>query len=85
MLLDGAGGKEAIDERCDLIRETVEATTSEYEKEKLQERLAKLSGGVAVLKVGGAGLELLQASRSFFSESLREEATSTQNPKLLHS
>ena len=73
-MLDGAGGKEAIDERCDLIRETVEATTSEYEKEKLQERLAKLSGGVAVLKVGGAGLELLQASRSFFSESLRGEA-----------
>ena len=45
----------------------------------------KSENGLAVLKVGGAGLELLQASRSFFSESLREEATSTQNPKLLHS
>merc|ERR1719502_1272506 len=54
IMLDGAGGKEAIDERCELLRETIADTTSEYEKEKLQERLAKLSGGVAVLKVGGA-------------------------------
>merc|ERR1719482_82829 len=54
ILLDGAGAKEAIDERCDLLRESIVGTTSEYEKEKLQERLAKLSGGVAVLKVGGA-------------------------------
>ena len=51
ILLDGAGGKEAIDERCELLRETIADTASEYEKEKLQERLAKLSGGVAVLKV----------------------------------
>lgn len=40
--------------RCELLRDTIGQTTSEYEKEKLQERLAKLSGGVAVLKVGGA-------------------------------
>jgi chaperonin GroEL len=53
-MLDGAGGKEAIDERCELLRETIADTSSEYEKEKLQERLAKLSGGVAVLRVGGA-------------------------------
>ena len=54
IMLEGAGSKEAIDERCDLLRETIADTTSEYEKEKLQERLAKLSGGVAVLRVGGA-------------------------------
>merc|ERR1719310_777910 len=54
IMLDGAGGKEAIEERCDLLRETIADTTSDYEKEKLQERLAKLSGGVAVLRVGGA-------------------------------
>merc|ERR1719460_1212888 len=54
IMLDGAGEKEAIEERCDLLRETIIDTTSEYEKEKLQERLAKLSGGVAVLRVGGA-------------------------------
>merc|ERR1719440_1073947 len=54
IMLDGAGEKAAIDERCELLRETIADTTSEYEKEKVQERLAKLSGGVAVLKVGGA-------------------------------
>jgi chaperonin GroEL len=54
IMLDGAGSSAAIEERCELIRETIETTTSEYEKDKLKERLAKLSGGVAVLKVGGA-------------------------------
>merc|ERR1719454_189628 len=54
VILDGAGTSAAIEERCELIRETIETTTSEYEKDKLKERLAKLSGGVAVLKVGGA-------------------------------
>jgi len=54
VVLDGAGDKSAIDERCELIRDSIESTKSDYEKEKLQERLAKLSGGVAVIKVGGA-------------------------------
>merc|ERR1719197_1682536 len=54
IILDGSGAKEAIEERCELLRETIADTTSEYEKEKLQERLAKLSGGIAVLRVGGA-------------------------------
>merc|ERR1719482_1409209 len=52
VMLDGAGEKEAIEERCELLRETISDSTSEYEKEKMQERLAKLSGGVAVLRVG---------------------------------
>ena len=54
IILDGSGEKDAIDERCDLIRDAVSRTGSEYEKEKLQERLAKLAGGIAVIKVGGA-------------------------------
>ncbi|XP_060212807.1 chaperonin CPN60-2, mitochondrial-like [Lycium barbarum] len=54
VVLDGAGEKKAIEERCEQIRSTIELSTSDYDKEKLQERLAKLSGGVAVLKVGGA-------------------------------
>jgi chaperonin GroEL len=54
IMLDGAGSAEAIEERCQAIREAIELTTSEYEKDKLKERLAKLSGGVAVIKVGGA-------------------------------
>jgi len=54
IILDGSGEKADIEERCDQIRDAVEQSSSEYDKEKLQERLAKLSGGVAVLKIGGA-------------------------------
>jgi len=51
-IIEGAGTKKAIKSRCDQIRSAIENTTSEYDKEKLQERLAKLTGGVAVLKAG---------------------------------
>ncbi|XP_044487168.1 chaperonin CPN60-2, mitochondrial [Mangifera indica] len=54
VILDGAGDKKVIEERCEQIRSAIELSTSDYDKEKLQERLAKLSGGVAVLKIGGA-------------------------------
>ncbi|EXC24142.1 Chaperonin CPN60-2 [Morus notabilis] len=54
VILDGAGDKKTIEERCDQLRSSIELSTSDYDKEKLQERLAKLSGGVAVLKIGGA-------------------------------
>ncbi|KAH1081497.1 hypothetical protein J1N35_021258 [Gossypium stocksii] len=54
IILDGAGDKATIEERCDQIRSAIESSTSDYDKDKLQERLAKLSGGVAVLKIGGA-------------------------------
>lgn len=53
ILLNGEGAQEQIHERCEAIRRAISETTSEYEREKLQERLAKLSGGVAVIKVGG--------------------------------
>ena len=53
-LVDGAGSKNSIKARCEQIKAQIEATTSDYDREKLQERLAKLSGGVAVIKVGGA-------------------------------
>ncbi|KAJ9176535.1 hypothetical protein P3X46_011838 [Hevea brasiliensis] len=54
IVLDGFGDKKAIEERCEQLRSAIELSTSDYDKEKLQERLAKLSGGVAVLKIGGA-------------------------------
>merc|ERR550537_235742 len=54
IILDGAGGKEAIEERCEQLREAVAETSSDYDREKMSERQAKLSGGVAVLKIGGA-------------------------------
>jgi chaperonin GroEL len=53
-IIDGAGEKSEIEARCTQIRAQVEETTSDYDKEKLQERLAKLAGGVAVIRVGGA-------------------------------
>ncbi len=53
-IVDGAGEKTEIEARCSQIRAQIEETSSDYDKEKLQERLAKLAGGVAVLRVGGA-------------------------------
>ncbi|GAB4361273.1 MAG: chaperonin GroEL [Kiloniellaceae bacterium] len=53
-VVDGAGKKKEIQGRCAQIRAQAEETTSDYDREKLQERLAKLAGGVAVLRVGGA-------------------------------
>jgi len=53
LVLNGRGDKAAVDDRCQSIRQQVDQTESSYEKEKLNERLAKLSGGVAVLKIGG--------------------------------
>jgi len=53
-IIDGQGKKADIQGRCTQIRQQVEDTTSDYDREKLQERLAKLAGGVAVIKVGGA-------------------------------
>ncbi|MHA1152445.1 MAG: chaperonin GroEL [Alphaproteobacteria bacterium] len=53
-IIDGAGKKKEIEARCGQIRAQVEDTSSDYDKEKLQERLAKLAGGVAVIRVGGA-------------------------------
>jgi len=53
-IVEGAGKKQDIVARCNQIRAQVEETTSDYDREKLQERLAKLAGGVAVIRVGGA-------------------------------
>jgi chaperonin GroEL len=53
-IVEGKGDKSELDERIGLIRKQVEAATSDYDKEKMQERLAKLAGGVAVIKVGAA-------------------------------
>ena len=53
-LIDGAGTRKDVEGRCSEIRNQIEGTTSDYDREKLQERLAKLAGGVAVVKVGAA-------------------------------
>ena len=54
IIVDGAGSKEAIADRVKVIRNAIDASTSDFDKEKLQERLAKLAGGVAVIRVGAA-------------------------------
>jgi chaperonin GroEL len=53
-IVDGVGEKDAIEARIGQIKAQIESTTSDYDKEKLQERLAKLAGGVAVIRVGGS-------------------------------
>ena len=53
-IIDGAGEKSEIQGRCEQIKAQIEETTSDYDREKLQERLAKLAGGVAVIRVGGS-------------------------------
>jgi len=70
VLLDGAGDKNLIAERCEMIREAADASTSDYDREKLQERLAKLSGGVAVLKVGGASEVEVSEKRDRITDAL---------------
>jgi chaperonin GroEL len=54
VIVDGIASKDEVESRCETIRNQIEATNSEYDREKLQERLAKLAGGVAVIKVGGS-------------------------------
>ena len=53
-IVDGAGEKQNIEARCGQLKSQIQETTSDYDREKLQERLAKLSGGVAVIRIGGA-------------------------------
>lgn len=54
IIVEGLGKKDALSSRCDQLRKQIEEATSDYDKEKLQERLAKLDGGIAVIKVGAA-------------------------------
>jgi len=78
VVLDGGGDKAAIEERCDLISHSIESTKSDYEKEKLQERLAKLSGGVAVIKVGGASEVEVQEKKDRVVDALNATRAAVQ-------
>ncbi|MGA2141660.1 MAG: chaperonin GroEL [Brevinematales bacterium] len=70
ILVDGAGSKDEIQARVKQIKKQVEDTTSDYDKEKLQERLAKISGGVAVIKVGAATEVELKEKKSRVEDAL---------------
>lgn len=70
ILLGGAGDKLALEERVEQLRQAIAQATSDYDREKLQERLAKLSGGVAVLKVGGASEVEVQEKKDRVTDAL---------------
>ena len=70
IIVDGEGDKAAIDARVSQIRKQIEETTSEFDREKLQERLAKLAGGVAVIRVGAATETEMQESKLRMEDAL---------------
>ena len=70
-IVNGAGAKENIKERCEQIKAQIASTKSDYDKEKLQERLAKLSGGVAVLYVGAASEVEMKEKKDRVDDALR--------------
>jgi chaperonin GroEL len=69
-IIGGAGLKQAIDGRCAELRKQIEASTSDYDKEKLQERLAKLAGGVAVIRVGAPSEAELKNRKEAFDDAI---------------
>lgn len=71
LIVDGAGSKQAIEDRISQIKVELERTDSDFDREKLQERLAKLSGGVAVLKVGAATESELKEKKSRIEDALQ--------------
>jgi chaperonin GroEL len=69
-IIGGAGSKEAIEARCSEIRKQIQTTTSDYDREKLEERLAKLAGGVAVIRVGAASETELKSRKEAFDDAI---------------
>jgi chaperonin GroEL len=69
-IIGGGGEKEKIHDRCEEIRTRLQQTTSEYDKEKLQERLARLSGGVAVIRVGAPSESELKSLKEAFDDAI---------------
>jgi chaperonin GroEL len=69
-IIGGAGAKPAIEGRCRDIRKAIEKTTSDYDREKLQERLAKLQGGVAVVRVGAPSEAELKSRKEAFEDAI---------------
>jgi len=69
-IVSGGGSKSAIDGRCKEIRRQIEETTSDYDREKLQERLAKLTGGVAVIRVGAPSEAEMKKLKEAFEDAI---------------
>jgi chaperonin GroEL len=77
-VIEGAGSKKNIQTRCEQIRNQMEKTTSSYDKEKLQERLAKLTGGVAVIKAGAATETEMKEKKDLLDGALHATRAATQ-------
>ena len=77
-IIEGSGKKKAINERCDQIRNQIEKTTSDYDREKLQERLAKLAGGVAVIKAGAATETEMKERKDLLEDALHATRAAAQ-------
>lgn len=77
-IIEGAGDKKDIQKRCEQIRSQAEKTTSNYDKEKLQERLAKLTGGVAVIKAGAATETEMKEKKDLLDDALHATRAATQ-------
>lgn len=69
-IIGGGGGKETIEARCNEIRKQIQTTTSDYDREKLEERLAKLSGGVAVIRVGAPSEAEMKTRKEAFDDAI---------------
>jgi len=77
-IIEGAGKKKDIKARCDQIRNQIEKTTSDYDREKLQERLAKLTGGVAVIKAGAVTEAEMKERKDLLDDALHATKAATE-------
>jgi len=77
-VIEGAGKKKDMDARCKQIRNQIEKTTSDYDREKLQERLAKLTGGVAVIKAGAATETEMKERKDLLQDALHATRAATE-------
>jgi chaperonin GroEL len=77
-IIEGAGKKKDLKARCEQIRGTIERTTSDYDREKLQERLAKLTGGVAVIKAGAATEIEMKERKDLLDDALHATRAATE-------
>jgi chaperonin GroEL len=76
-IIEGGGSKAAIEGRCRELRRQIEETTSDYDREKLQERLAKLAGGVAVIRVGAPSESELKSRKEAFEDAISATKAAT--------
>jgi chaperonin GroEL len=77
-IIEGAGSKKDIQARCEQIKSQIEKTTSSYDKEKLQERLAKLTGGVAIIKAGAATETEMKEKKDLLDDALHATRAAAQ-------